>query len=123
MTRILIVDDSSSTRQMVSFTLKKAGYEVMEAANEQEALEKAYNYEAKLVITHIQIPQTSGLAFIRRLRAVTPYKFTPILTLTNASDVDNKPANGSHSATGWLIKPFDSRKLLMTVTKALGDYH
>lgn len=123
MTMILIVDDSVSTRQIVSCMLKKAGYGVLEATDEHEALEKANRHEVHLVITDAQTPKADGLAFIRKLRAVPHYKFTPVLTLINASDPETKLSCHSSSAASWIVKPVDSTVLLATVTKALGKWH
>ncbi len=119
MTTILSVDDSNSIRQMVSFTLKQAGYDVLEAADGRDALGIAKQKAVNLVITDINMPNMDGLSLIRELRALPSYKFTPILTLTTESGQDKKQAGKAAGATGWIVKPFNPDQLLATVKKVL----
>lgn len=120
MANILAVDDSSSMRQMVSFTLKSAGYEVAEAADGQEALDKAKQQQFDLVITDVNMPVMDGISFIRHLREEASYKFTPMLMLTTESASDKKAEGKAAGATGWIVKPFNPEQLLKTVEKVLG---
>jgi two-component system chemotaxis response regulator CheY len=118
--KILAVDDSASMRQMVSFTLKGAGYEVEEAADGQQALSKAKGGKFNLVISDVNMPVMDGIALIKELRALTDYKFTPILMLTTESTSDKKQEGKSAGATGWIVKPFNPDQLLATVKKVVG---
>lgn len=120
MASILAVDDSASMRQMVAFTLKGAGYDVVEAADGQQALTLAKQRSFNLVLTDVNMPNLDGIALTRELRTLPSYKFTPILTLTTESAADKKQAGKSAGATGWIVKPFDPEKLLATVKKVLG---
>ena len=120
MANILAVDDSSSMRQMVAFTLKGAGYQVVEAADGQEALNKAKAQSFDLIITDVNMPIMDGITFIRHLRAEANYKFTPMLMLTTESSADKKAAGKAAGATGWIVKPFNPDQLLNTVKKVLG---
>jgi len=120
MANILAVDDSSSMRQMVAFTLKGAGYQVVEAADGQEALNKAKSQNFDLVITDVNMPIMDGITFIRHLRGEANYKFTPMLMLTTESSSDKKAAGKAAGATGWIVKPFNPDQLLSTVKKVLG---
>ena len=120
MANILAVDDSSSMRQMVSFTLKGAGYQVTEAADGQEALNKAKSQQFDLVITDVNMPVMDGITFIRNLRGEANYKFTPMLMLTTESAADKKAEGKAAGATGWIVKPFNPDQLLNTVKKVLG---
>ena len=120
MASILAVDDSSSMRQMVSFTLKSAGYEVAEAADGQEALDKAKLQQFDLVITDVNMPVMDGISFIRHLREEASYKFTPMLMLTTESASEKKAEGKAAGATGWIVKPFNPEQLLKTVEKVLG---
>ena len=118
--KILAVDDSASMRQMVSFTLKGAGYEVEEAADGQQALSKAKGGKFNLVISDVNMPVMDGITLIKELRALTDYKFTPILMLTTESTSDKKQEGKSAGATGWIVKPFNPDQLLATVKKVVG---
>jgi len=117
---ILSVDDSSSIRQMVSFTLKSAGYEVIEAADGQEGLDKAKQKTVDLVLTDQNMPRMDGLTLIKTLRSLPNYRSTPILMLTTESGDAMKMQGKAAGATGWLVKPFDPQKLLEVVKKVIG---
>lgn len=114
------MDDSASMRQMVCFALKGAGYEVVEAADGADALNKAKSKKVDLVITDLNMPNKDGISLIKELRAMSDYKFTPILMLTTESGDEKKQAGKAAGATGWIVKPFNPEQLLKTVSKVLG---
>ena len=117
---ILAVDDSRSILQMVSFTLKGAGYQVIEATNGQEGLAAAKKSKVDLVLTDLNMPVMDGITMIKQLRAQPAYRFTPMLMLTTEAGGDYKAKGKAAGATGWLVKPFDPQKLLGVVKKVLG---
>ncbi|WP_416242990.1 response regulator [Azospira sp. APE16] len=117
---ILAVDDSASIRQMVSFTLKSAGYDVVEAVDGMDGLEKAKARAINLVLTDQNMPRMDGLTLIRTLRGLPRYKATPILMLTTESSDAMKTQGRAAGATGWLVKPFDPQKLVEVVKKVIG---
>jgi len=119
MVKILAVDDSASMRQMVSFTLKSAGFDVVEANDGQQALLKAKDEQVDLVLSDINMPVMDGIQLVKELRAFPGYKFTPILILTTESSVDKKIEGKKAGATGWLVKPFNPEQLLATIKKVL----
>ena len=116
---ILTVDDSASMRQMVSFTLKRAGYTVVEAADGVEALNYARASAVDLVLTDVNMPNMDGISLVRELRQLQTYKFVPMLMLTTESGQDKKMLGKAAGATGWLVKPFNPEKLLATIEKVL----
>jgi two-component system chemotaxis response regulator CheY len=119
---ILAIDDSTSIRQMVAFTLKSAGYTVIEAADGVEGLAKA-NANAgaiTLVLTDQNMPNMDGLTLIKTLRGLPQFAATPILMLTTESSDAMKTQGKAAGATGWLVKPFDPHKLLEVVKKVIG---
>ena len=120
MALILTVDDSASMRQMVAFTLKGAGYDVVEAEDGQKALDASKLKKFDLVITDVNMPVMDGITFIRHLRTEANYKFTPILMLTTESSADKKAEGKSAGATGWIVKPFNPDQLLAVVKKVVG---
>ncbi|VAW94069.1 Chemotaxis regulator - transmits chemoreceptor signals to flagellar motor components CheY [hydrothermal vent metagenome] len=120
MTKILAVDDSASIRQMVSFTIKGAGYDVVEANDGVDALSKAKTQKFDLVITDVNMPNMDGISLIKELRNLANYKFTPLLMLTTESGNDKKSEGKSAGATGWIVKPFNPDQLLTTIKKVLG---
>lgn len=119
MASILTVDDSASMRQMVSYTLKAAGHDVIEAQDGQEALEIAKGQSFNLVITDINMPNMDGITLTRELRALANHKFTPILTLTTELGRTRREEGKQAGATGWIIKPFSPTELLSTIKKVL----
>jgi two-component system chemotaxis response regulator CheY len=118
--RVLAADDSRSILQMVSFTLKGAGYEVVEASDGQAALDLATSQSFHLVITDLNMPRMDGITLTQKLRAHPRYKFTPILMLTTEASEAFKVKGKAAGATGWLVKPFDPQKLLGVVAKVVG---
>ena len=117
---ILAVDDSASIRQMVSFTLKSAGYEVLDAVDGQDGLEKANAHAVDLILTDQNMPRMDGLSLIKTLRAMPQYAKTPILMLTTESSDAMKTQGRAAGATGWLVKPFDPQRLIDVVRKVIG---
>jgi len=120
MAKILAVDDSASMRQMVSFTLKGAGFDVTEASDGVEALTKAKSDKYDLVISDVNMPNMDGLTLVGELRKLGEFKFIPILLLTTESSTEKKKEGKAAGATGWIVKPFNPDQLLKTVNKVLG---
>jgi len=120
MATILAVDDSASMRQMVSFTLKGAGYDVQEACDGSEALNIAKTKKFDLVLSDVNMPVMDGIELVTELRKLGDYKFVPVLMLTTESAGDKKMAGKKAGATGWIVKPFNPDQLLNTIKKVLG---
>jgi two-component system chemotaxis response regulator CheY len=112
---ILAVDDSPSMRKMVAFTLTGAGYQVVEAIDGQDALDKAAQQSFDLVLTDQNMPRLDGLGLTRKLRDHPQFKNTPILMLTTESSDLMKQAGKAAGATGWLVKPFDPTRLIEVI--------
>lgn len=117
--KILTVDDSASIRQMVTFTLKQAGYDVVEAADGVQGLSKAKLETPNLIITDLNMPNMNGIEMIRNIRQEVSHKFTPILMLTTESDETKKVEGKQAGATGWIVKPFNPEQLIKVIEKVL----
>lgn len=117
---IMTVDDSSSVRQMVSFTLKEAGYEVVEASDGKDALNKVEGSTPHMVITDLNMPNMDGIGLIKALRTHASCKFIPIVMLTTESQAEKKMEGKAAGATGWIVKPFNPEQLIAVVKKVLG---
>jgi two-component system chemotaxis response regulator CheY len=115
----LIVDDSISMRQMVAFTLRQAGFDVIEGEHGEDALAKMAGRKIEVIITDLNMPVMDGIAFIRKARERADCRYTPILMLTTESQAEKKQAGKAAGATGWIVKPFDPQKLLQTIAKVL----
>jgi len=118
---ILAVDDSGSLRQMVAFSLKAAGYDVVQAVDGQDGLNKAKEKTVDLVLTDQNMPIMDGLTLIKNLRELGSYKKIPILMLTTESSDEMKAKGKAAGANGWLVKPFDPKRLIEVVQKVIGQ--
>jgi two-component system chemotaxis response regulator CheY len=115
--KILTVDDSASMRQMVSFTLKGAGYDVVEAVDGKDALGKVQGADIGMIITDLNMPNMDGIELIRAVRGMPGLKFIPIVLLTTESQDSKKKEGKEAGATGWIVKPFKPEQLVAVVKK------
>ena len=121
MKTIMIVDDSRTVRESLKFFLKEGGYNVLEGADGKEALDNLVDKDVDLVITDVNMPNLDGLGLIEELRKTDRHKFTPILVLTTESQQSIMEKGKSLGATGWIVKPFDSEKVLAVIRKVIGE--
>ncbi len=117
--RIMTVDDAASVRQLVSFTLSKEGYEVVEACDGKDALQKLTGTQVDMVVTDLNMPEMNGIELIKNLRAEAKYRFIPIIMLTTESQAGIKEEGKAAGATGWIVKPFQPAQLIGVVKKVL----
>ncbi|MFO8021172.1 MAG: response regulator [Perlabentimonas sp.] len=116
---ILIVDDSESIREVVSFTLENEGYNVLIANDGTDALKRMDGTHIDLIITDLHMPEMDGITYIRHVREMEQYKRIPILFLTTESQAAKKMEAKEAGATGWIIKPFVPAKLIAALNKVL----
>ncbi|MDX2350100.1 MAG: response regulator [Porticoccus sp.] len=112
MAKILVVDDSVSMRQMLCFTLKDAGYDVIESSSSEEALEQIDGIEVQLVLSDLNMPGMDGIELAKVLRSTPLYQSTPILILSTESSQEVKQRGRDAGITGWITKPFNPDQLL-----------
>jgi two-component system chemotaxis response regulator CheY len=117
---IMTVDDSASIRQMVSFTLRQSGYQVIEAVDGKDALSKLKEHTVSMLLTDLNMPNMDGIELIRKVRAHSSCRFVPIIMLTTESQGEKKQEGKAAGATGWIVKPFKPDQLLAVVRKVLG---
>ncbi len=116
---ILIVDDSESIREVVSFTLKNEGYEVLIGVDGKDALKFFDGRHIDLIITDLHMPELDGIGLIKEVRKMEAYQRLPILFLTTESQAAKKMEAKEAGATGWIIKPFVPAKLIAAINKVL----
>ncbi len=117
---IMTVDDSASIRMMVSFSLKGAGFAVVEAVDGVDALSKLDDHDISMVIADVNMPVMDGIQFVKKMRTHPKYKFTPVVMLTTESHESRKEKGREAGATGWIVKPFKPEQLINIVNKVLG---
>lgn len=115
----LVVDDSTTMREMVSYSLKEAGFDTLTAGDGQQALDALQGKSVDLIITDLNMPVMDGLTFVKAARARDELKTVPILMLTTESQQTMKEQGKAAGATGWLVKPFNPEMLLKVVAKVV----
>jgi len=116
---IMIIDDSASLRQVVNITLTGAGYEVLEACDGRDALAKLKGQKIHLMISDVNMPNMDGITFLKAVRELPSYKFTPIIMLTTEAGDDMKKSGQAAGARAWVVKPFKPEMLLNAVSKLI----
>ena len=116
---ILIVDDSASIRQVVGMTLKNAGYEVLEGVDGKDALTKLDGRKVHLIISDVNMPNMDGITFVKNVKQLAAYKFTPVIILTTESGDARKAEGQAAGAKAWVVKPFQPAQMLTAVSKLI----
>ena len=114
---ILIVDDSASVRQVVGIALKGAGYDVIEGRDGQDALTKLTGQKVHLIVSDVNMPNMDGITFVKNVKAMPAYRFTPVIMLTTESQDAKKREGQAAGAKAWVVKPFQPAMLLAAVEK------
>ena len=119
---ILVIDDSESVRQLLAFSLKENGYDVVEADNGKTALSKLSGAKINLIICDVNMPEMDGIAFVKALKndeAYAAHKFTPVIMLTTESGEDKKAEGKEAGVKAWMVKPFTPDRLISAVQKLM----
>ena len=116
---VLVVDDSSSVRQVVGIALKSAGYDVIEAVDGKDALSKLTGQKVHLIISDVNMPNLDGTTFVKEVKKLANYKFTPIIMLTTESQESKKAEGQAAGAKAWVVKPFQPAQMLAAVSKLI----
>jgi two-component system chemotaxis response regulator CheY len=114
---IMVIDDSASLRQVVGIALKGAGYTVLEGRDGQDGLSKLTGQKVHLVVCDVNMPIMDGFTFLRELKKLAAYRFTPVIMLTTETHDDKKQEGREAGAKAWVTKPFKPEVLLAAVQK------
>lgn len=114
---IMIVDDSASMRRVVGISLKGAGYEVLEACDGQDALNKLTGQKVHMIISDVNMPVMDGITFLKAVKQIPAYKFTPVIMLTTESEESKKREGQAAGARAWVVKPFQPDQLINAVQR------
>ncbi|SDF85092.1 response regulator [Pseudomonas seleniipraecipitans] len=116
---VLIVDDSTSIRQVVSITLRGAGYQVIEGCDGKDALSKLDGRKVHLIISDVNMPNMDGITFVKNVKQMPAYKFTPVIMLTTEAGEAKKEEGRAAGAKAWVVKPFQPAQMLTAVSKLI----
>ena len=116
---IMIVDDSASIRQVVGLTLKGAGYDIVDAVDGKDALTKLDGRKINLVISDVNMPNMDGISFVKAMKVMPAYKFTPVIMLTTEGSEAMKRDGQAAGAKAWVVKPFQPAQMLDAVSKLI----
>jgi len=116
---IMIIDDSASLRQVVAIALTGAGYDVIEATDGRHALSQLTGQKIHLMLCDVNMPNMDGISFLKALRELPAYKFTPVIMLTTEAGEDKKKEGQAAGARAWVVKPFKPEQLLLAVAKLI----
>lgn len=114
---IMVVDDSASLRQVVGIALKGAGYDVLEGCDGKDALSKMTGQKIHLIISDVNMPNMDGITFVKAVKQLPNYKFTPVIMLTTESQEGKKAEGQAAGAKAWVVKPFKPEQMLGAVQK------
>lgn len=119
MQTILIADDSATIRQMASFCLRQAGYEVVEAVDGMDALEKIKTQKINLLLTDLYMPHLDGIELAKQVRGMMQYRCMPILVLTTEAQAARKNEGQAAGVSGWFVKPFEPSQLIKVIKRLM----
>jgi two-component system chemotaxis response regulator CheY len=114
---IMIVDDSASMRRVVGIALKGAGYDVLEGVDGKDALSKLKGQKVHLIISDVNMPVMDGITFLKNVKQMPAYKFTPVIMLTTESEESKKREGQAAGARAWVVKPFQPEQLIGAVQR------
>jgi len=116
---ILLIDDSTTLRQVVKMALQGAGYDVLEADNGQSALKLLDGRKVHLIVSDVNMPIMDGITFLKAAKQLPDYKFTPIIMLTTEASEEKKKEGQMAGAKAWVVKPFQPPTLLAAISKLI----
>lgn len=119
--KILVIDDSPIVRNLHSVMLKTAGYDVIEAENGYDALEKAMSHDFNLMVVDINMPKMDGYAFCQEIRSGSKNNDIPLLIVSTESEAEDKIKGFKAGANLYLVKPVKAEVLIENVKMLLSQ--
>ncbi|MDD2882093.1 MAG: response regulator [Rhodoferax sp.] len=114
---IMVVDDSASMRRVIGIALKGAGYDIIEGCDGKDALGKLTGQKVHMIISDVNMPVMDGIAFLKAVKQMPAYKFTPVIMLTTESAEEKKREGQAAGARAWVVKPFQPEQLVNAVQR------
>jgi two-component system, chemotaxis family, chemotaxis protein CheY len=112
---VMVIDDSSSFRTVVTLALKRVGYAVVEAGDGKDAVRKLDAQPVDLIVCDVNMPEMDGISFVRHVRGSVKHRKTPVIMLTTENTDAKKQAGRAAGASAWITKPFQPSKLVELV--------
>jgi DNA-binding response OmpR family regulator len=116
---VLVADDDEDILQLLAFRLERAGYEIVEARNGEQALRLAIDLRPALVVLDVMMPGLNGYEVTRELRRNATTRSTPIILLTAKAQAVDVAGGEEAGADEYVKKPFDARDLMERVERLL----
>lgn len=113
--KVLVVDDSTSVRKLISLTLAQEGYDVLEASDGEEGVGLLADNDIRLVITDLNMPKVNGIELTQQIRQLEKYRFVPIIMLTTETEAAKKQQGKDAGVSAWIVKPFQPERLVTLV--------
>jgi len=113
--KVMTVDDSPTVLKVLNIALTGAGYQVVEANDGQEAINKLTETDVDLLVTDLNMPHMDGVELIKQVRQKPGNRFMPIIMLTAEAQCEMKAAGKKAGASGWITKPFRPEQLLSVI--------
>ena len=114
---ILVVEDSATTRKVISITLSRHGYRVIEAADGLEALSKISEERPDLIMLDVILPKMDGYKILSIIKGNKEFKEIPVIMLTSKDGFINKMKGKMAGSSAYLTKPFDPDKMITEIGK------
>ena len=120
--RFLVIDDSANVRRLLALTLEKAGYEVEQARDGQDAIEKLETgLLVDSIVCDVEMPRMDGYSFLSKLRSMDAFATVPVTMLTSRSGEKHRNLAMNLGATAYFSKPYQERVLLKSLEETLAD--
>ncbi len=119
---ILVVDDSKTVRNLISFILKNEGYKVTTAEDGLDGLEKLYSLQGEidLILSDVNMPRMDGFTFVKTVREQAAYRSVPIVILSTEGQEKDIQMGMSLGANLYLVKPTQPDKLIKNIKMLIG---
>jgi diguanylate cyclase (GGDEF)-like protein len=120
--KVLLVDADSISSQLLSFSLQREGFEVIEARSGPEGLRMARENQADVILSEVLLPDVDGYELCRQLRADWNTQRIPIILVTSFGGAENRIHGLLAGADDYLMKPYDVRELVVRLHRLIATY-
>ena len=116
---VMVVEDSPSVRRAICGVLEEAGYAHVEAEDGAQAIARLDGRRINLVVCDVNMPNMDGITFVKRMRTLDNYRFTPVIMLTTESAESKRLRGQMAGAKAWMVKPFRPEQMILAISKLI----